>query len=187
MMHWLAQSERRQRLILAMHQPLTAHQLASRSALDRDTCSRVLGELSIYGVVECVNPSARRSRLYWLTGMGAECRRLLGISLHQQPIVYRFPLVDWNLYGEVCYSHRAAVVKAVEGQMQAVAIRRRACLQNRQLRMSANNCRDVLYFLRRVGIVKQIRLQSEQHPRYQLTETGTRLQLLLRRAEEHPV
>lgn len=186
-MHWLAQSQRRQRLLLALHQPLTANQLADRADLGRDICSRVLNEFQVYRLADCLNQDTRRSRLYWLTPLGLQTQRQLYLERDLQPISHTFPVVDWALYGQVCFSHRSAVLKALTGQLQAVAIRRRACSHNPQLRMSANNCRDVLYFFLKAGVVRQVRLPREQHPRYELTETGAKLQLLLQRAEVHVV
>ena len=54
-------------VLTAITQPLTANQLARRTQLSRAVCSQVQAELVIYDLVTCLNPLARRSRLYWLT------------------------------------------------------------------------------------------------------------------------
>ncbi len=63
--------------------------------------------------------------------------------------------------------------------MQAAAIKRVARLQNSDLRMSANNARDVLWYLLAKGIVRRIIIKRRSHPRYELTELGKAFQELL--------
>jgi predicted transcriptional regulator len=56
--------------------------------------------------------------------------------------------------------------------MQAAAIKRKALFQNPQLRMSANNVRDVMKYLLKVGVVRKVNIKRRGHPRYELTDLG---------------
>ena len=147
--------------MIALKQPMTARQLGFNLGMNLDSCSYALWELKVYELVSCLNESTRRSRLYWLTELGQTCQRKLfeekGLPLPR----YDFPQVDWDLYGWICYSHRAAVVKALEGEMQPAAIKRRARFQDPGLKMSAK--------------------RGKAHPHYELTELGKTFQNLVLR------
>ena len=52
----------------------------------------------------------------------------------------------------VCFSHRAAVIQALDRAMQPAAIKRKAKSQNPDLKMSANNVRDVIKLFLQRGI-----------------------------------
>jgi predicted transcriptional regulator len=69
--------------------------------------------------------------------------------------------------------------------MQASAIKRRAVFQNPQLRMSANNVRDVMRYLLCKGLVRKVTLGRRRHPRYTVTDLGKTFQELLARARVH--
>ncbi len=185
--HWLIQGERRQQILLRMKQPMTAKQLSLQTGLQLNSCSYVLWELSIYELVYCLNNHARKSRLYWLTQLGKACERKLceqqGLSTQRHDC----PDTDWTLYGWVCFSPRAAIIKTLTGSMQPSHIKKAACFQNRDLRMSANNVRDVTRLFLRKGIVRRVAIRGKAHPRYELTEVGRQFQLLLLRAEEKQV
>lgn len=161
---------------------MTARQLAHKLGMSLDSCSYVLWELRIYGLVCCLNPGARRSRLYWITKLGKVCQKELCKSRNLPSVVHYLPELDWNLYGWVCYSHRAAVIKTLDAPMQPAAMKRKARFQDRSLRMSANNVRDIIRLFLMKGIVNQVMLKGKTHPRYELTEAGKDLQSLLLRA-----
>ncbi len=116
--HWLKQGKRRRKILLAIRQPMTARQLSQHTGIALDTCSLVLKELAGSGLVTCLNDRARRSRLYWLTQPGKQCQSRLqqerGLGVLRNDI----PIVDWELYGWVCFSHRAAVLAALREPMQ---------------------------------------------------------------------
>ena len=99
------------------------------------------------------------------------------------PITHDYPDLDWTLYGDVCYSHRAAVIKCLNQPMQPAQIKRRALFQNPDIKMSAGNVRDVLRSLRTKGVVQPVKPEKKAHPRYQLTDVGTHMQRLLLQAE----
>lgn len=114
-----------------------------------------------------------------MTDTGQKCQRRLLKENGQHSLVYDFPNVDWQLYGWVCYSHRAAIIKALVEPMQPATIKRKAKSQDPGLRMSANNVRDVIRLFLSRGIVQAIRFRKKVHPCYELTELGKKLQNLL--------
>lgn len=180
---YLSQSERRRKILLALKQPMTARQLTRLTGLSLDACSRVLNELSIYELVQCMNPRARQSRVYWLTALGNQAQARLHSEFGLAPLERGFPETDWDLYGWVCYRHRSAVLKALTEPMQPATIKRKARSQNQQLRMSANNVRDIIHLFRQRGIVRPIRHGRKVHLRYELTDLGRTLRNLLIQAE----
>jgi hypothetical protein len=129
-------------------------------------------------LVSCLNPESNRSRVYWLTAHGTACRRTL-FGREETPL----PALDWRLYGWACFSHRSAIIKALDQPLQPAAIKRRARHQNPALRMSANNVRDVIRLFLQHGIVTKTEPPGAAHPRYELTATGKELQRLLFTAE----
>ena len=165
--------------MLKLKQPMTALQLSKHTGLSLDCCSYVLDEMSFHKLVKCMNKWSRRSRLYWLTNLGKECQRQLLKDDGKPKIACDFPKVDWEVYGWVCYTHRAAVIRALTEALQPAAIKRRARLQNPDLRMSANNVRDVIKLLLQKDIVEPVEVRKKVHLRYQLTELGRDLQNLL--------
>lgn len=104
--------------------------------------------------------------------------------LHSQALpLASGPMDDWRDFAFVASSHRRAVVLAMEGPMQAAAIKRRARYLDPTVRMSANNVRDVLGALLTQDIVREVWLRKRAHRRFELTAKGIRLQEQLRRAE----
>lgn len=181
--HWLIQSSRRQRVLCEVIQPLTATQLAKRLRIQRDECSVLLKELALYDLVRCFNQTARRNRIYWITDTGHACQRKLQADQEQPPHTFDFPVVDWSLYGEVCFRHRSAIVRALVDPMQPAEIKRRARARNSSLRMSANNVRDAIRDLREYDVVRPVRVKGAAHIHYELTDLGRCCQFLLRRAD----
>ena len=177
-------SQRRAHILSGFNQPITAHQLARKLHRSLDACRRVVFELRAYGAVACLNPNARRSRVYWLTRSGKTCQQRLAVANAQAVHDYFVPDLDWELYGWVCFSHRAATIKALKEALQPSAIKRRARALDPELRMSANNVRDVIRLFAARGIVRRVECRKHSHPRYELTDIGRTFQELLRRAEE---
>ena len=162
---------------------MTAKQISRRTAASFDTCRDVVRELTVYGLVRCLNPSARRSRLYWLTPMGAECQRRVCASDGRTVPEHFLPPIDWEMYGRVCYSHRGAIVKTLTEPMQPAAVKRRARQRLFKLQMSANNARDIFRLFRRWGIVEPVQIRKKAHLRYRLSDHGLIFQQLPHRAE----
>ena len=98
-------------------------------------------------------------------------------------IVKQLPDIDWELYGWVCYNHRAAIIKALTEPMQPAAIKRKTKQQNTKIKMSANNVRDVMRLFLKKEIVKPVKIGKKAHLRYELSEEGYKLQGLLAQAE----
>ena len=181
---WLVQSKRRKKIIAHLKQPMTAKQLAQVTGMREDCCSYVLQELSAYRLVYCLNRQARRSRLYWLTNKCKQYQKKI-LKIYRLPIyAYDFPIVDWNLYGWTCYSHRAAIIKAITEPMQPVSIKRRIKQFFPDMKISANNVADILRLFLRKGIVKPVIIRRKIFCRYELTELGNKFQTLLGRAED---
>ena len=177
--HWLVQSERRKRILLDFDQPLTATHISRRTGIPLDACLHLLWSMTAYGVLDCLNPDTRFSRLHWLTNLGKECQRRLRLQMDLRPIAHRVPDVSWDLFSSVCYRHRAAVLKAMQGPMQAAAIKRRAVFQDPHLRMSANNVRDIMRYFVPNGIVRKLTIRVKRHPHYELADLGRTFQALL--------
>ena len=181
--NWLTQGKRRKKIIAHLKQPMTAKQLARITGMREDCCSYVLKELSAYWLVYCLNPEARRSRLYWLTDKckqyQVEILKTYGLPVY----AYDFPVVDWKLYGWVCYSHRAAVINVLTEPLQPASIRRKIKQQAPSMKISANNVADILRLFLEKRIVKPVRIRRKAFWRYELTELGSKLQTLLCQAE----
>ena len=154
------------RLLDTLDQPMTASQVAVRMSLGRGACSKAIQRLVRHGLLACLNPTARRSRLYWRTRKGT-----------------RDPSMDWDLYAWTCYSHRRAVIKALDVARCPADIKRRARYQDSNLKMSANNVRDVIRLRLQKGLVDRIQARRRSHPRYELTNLGRAIQTLLLAAD----
>ena len=181
--HYLIQGERRKQILLQIRQPVTIKQLSKLTNFRQDACSYIIWELRIYELVYCLNDQARRSRLYWLTDLGKTCQRKL-LEENDLPFLdHNFPDIDWDLYGWVCYSHRSVIIKVLKRPLQPSEIKRTARFLYPSIRMSANNVRDVMRLFIQRDIVRKIHIKGRVHPRYELTELGKKIQLLLLQAE----
>lgn len=180
---WLKNSHRRMLLIKKIKQPMTVSQLANHAKLQREACTFLLWQLSVYCLVKCLNKEARACRLYWLTDSGKDCQRRLLREERLPAYVYDFPRMDWKLYGWACYRHRSTILKTMVMPMQPAEIKRRALAQNPQLRMNVNNVIDVLQEFLSNGIVRAIPLTKQKRRIYELTDVGRAFQNLLNRAE----
>lgn len=177
---WITKSKRRRIILICLIQPMTAKQLAHNSQMREDCSSYVLQELLSRRLVYCLNPESRRSRLYWLTDKGKRYRKKI-MSNHglcvQTPEV---PVVDWELYGWVCYNHRAAVIIVLTEPLQPAQVRRKIKQQFADIKISANNVGDILRLFIKKGIIKRVTVNKKAHRRYKLTEPGKQFQILLR-------
>ncbi len=183
---WLAQSGRRKEVLANLNQPLTAKQLSQRLGITTDSCSFLFWQLSVYELLYCLNPEARTNRLHWVTAVGNTCQRKLREALHLPQLLHRFPNIKWKLYGQVCFSHRSAVIRALAKPMRPAAIKRNAKSQDPNLRMSANNVRDVIRILLDYGVVRPVWTEKKAHPDYDLVGEGSQFRELLLRAELLP-
>ena len=139
---------------MRLKQPMTAKQLAKTTGLTREECSHALASFAAHGLVVCLNRHARRSRLYGLSAKGRACQRKLHPENGCPQRENRPSDVDWHLYGSVCHSHRAAVIRALSEPLRPGTIKRRARCHNPAIRMSAKNVRDDIRVFRDRGIVR---------------------------------
>ncbi len=182
---WIKKEEHRKTVLASLTQPLTAKQLSRKTRIGIDTCSHVVGRFAQQGLAVCLNPTARSSRLYGLTDLGRKCREKLcrELGLPEKPEVYEIPSIDWELYGWLCFSHRAAIMRILSEPMQPSAMKRKLRSVNASVKISANNIRDVIRLFLQKGIVQKVFVRKKAHPRYELTDLGRKLQGLLIRAE----
>lgn len=164
-------------------QPLTVRQVSRRSQIPFEKCRQVVRRMVRAGYMNCLNASARRSRVYALTASGRTARQTLIREARVSRVTPVPPTINWQLYGWVCFRHRAAILMTLHEPMQPAAIKRRARSRDPTLRMSANNVRDVIRLFRAHGIVRAVRVRHSVHLRYELTDVGHVLQSLLMAAE----
>jgi DNA-binding transcriptional regulator GbsR (MarR family) len=173
-----------QRLVfLAITQPLTATQISRKLGISVGQCCKAMAGLRLHKLVRCLTPSRSRSRLFWLTHRGKRRQREL---LAKERVAYSLPDIAWQVYASLCFSHRSEVVRTLTRPMQPSDIARRAAFRMPGLRMSANNVRDVIRYLKAGGIVQPVKPKKRRHPEYRLTEIGLQMRRLLLRAEVQP-
>lgn len=182
---WIKKEESRKKTLTALKMPLTAKQLARKTGIPVETCSYLITKFALKGLVTCLNPEARNSRLYWLTEVGIGCQKRLcqefGISYRECGL----QRIDWALYGWLCYSHRSIVIKMLNKPMQPSEIKRQIRIQKPNTKISANNIRDVVKLLLEKELVQKVYVRKKAHPRYELTELGIKLRQLLIQAENN--
>lgn len=167
-------SARRAAVVEHLDQPLTATQLAQRCRLSRSACSRLLSALLNNGLAVCLNPSARRSRVYELTEEGFRLRRA-----GQRGSIAGVSAAEAALFGWLCFRHRAGVLLVMGRHMQPPEIKRRAQARDPSLRISAGNVRAVLKLLVDRGIALRIIDGASERPLYGLTPLGRQMQARL--------
>jgi hypothetical protein len=179
---WLRQGHERQRVFMALSQPLTAHQLALRLEKSRNAISECLRQLRIFRLAVCLNPSAHQSRVYTLTDEG---RAHLALFAQEAGLsVPAIPELAWDLYGDLCFRHRRAVLVTLRGRVRPPQVKRYALGNDPMLRMSVDNCREVLYWMVANGVVRAVRPRGSAFPSYELTEVGRRFQAVMRRGSD---
>ncbi len=178
---WIIKEEERKKIVLSIRQPLTAKQISRKTRINVGTCSYLLSKFAARGITVCLNPDARSSRLYWVTDMGRKCQKHLGPDLPE--LTRDLPSVNWELYGWICFNHRGAIIRILTEPMQPSEIKRKLRQIGSDVRISANNIRDIVRLFLQKGIVQKVFARKKAHPRYKLTELGTKLQELLRQAE----
>jgi len=180
---WISQEKQYRAFIMAITQPLTARQISRKTGIPVDTCSCLIAKLSDQGLLTCLNPEQRNSRLYWVTGLGAKCKNKLYQDLDLPRKELDLPDMDWQLYGWVCFTHRSAVIRTLSGPMQPSEIKRFLRVHHPDIKISSNNIRDVVKLLLSRNIVRPVKIRKKAHLRYELTETGRQLQRLLLQAQ----
>ncbi len=115
---WIKKEESRRKILMTIKQPLTGKQIGIRTGIPMDTCSYVTAKLVTKGLLICLNPEARNSRLYWATDLGIQCQKRLRQDLALAQEEYDLPNIDWSLYGWICFNHRSIVLKTLTAPMQ---------------------------------------------------------------------
>ena len=132
--------------------------------------------------MRCLNPDARSCRLHDLSKLGMACHLLIredkGLPVKQS----NYTDLDWALYGSLCYRHRSLVIRMLNEPLRPMSIKRKALLREPGVRLSSNNVRDVIRYLKAHRIVEPLYLGKDKHPHYQLTEKGWQFRDLLTRA-----
>jgi len=168
---------------MAIKQPLTAKQIGKKTGIPADTCSYVVAKFTAMGLFTCLNPEARNSRLYWLTETGFMYQKRLCDDSNIICKYHDFPSVNWGTYGWSCYNHRSIVIKTLNGPMQPAEIKKILRVHKPNVKISANNIRDVIKLLLAKGIVQPVKICKKAHLRYELTDLGNKLKQLLIKSE----
>ena len=180
---WIVEEENRKKILIAINQPITAKQLSQRVGIPVDTCSYLVAKFTFKGLLICLNPSAIKSRLYWLTEFGIRCRKQLHQGLDLLHKEYNLPDINWHLYGWVNFNHRSAIIKTLTTPMQPAEIKKVLRIHRPNIKISANNVRDIIKLFLARDIVRPMKIRKKAHPRYELTDLGTKLRQLLIRAD----
>ena len=180
---WITEEENRKKILLAINQPITAKQLSQRTGIPVDTSSYLLAKLKIKGLLICLNPDAIKSRVYWLTEFGIRCRKQLHQDLDLLYKEYDLPDINWLLYGWLNFNHRSAVIKTLITPMQPAEIKKVLRSRRPNIKISANNVRDIIKLFLARDIVSPVKIRKKAHLRYELTDSGTKLRQLLLRVD----
>jgi len=176
---WIQKEERQKKLLTVLSQPLTAKQINQKTGIPAEICSYIVNKYVGLGVMICMNPEAQNSRVYGLTEFGIQCRKH---CIPDSP-EYCSANIDWSIYGWICYNQRLVILRMLTEPMQPSELRRKIRKKLPQAKISANNTRDIVRLFLEKGIVKKQFVRKKAHPRYQLTDLGTKLQSLLITAE----
>lgn len=176
---WIDKQESRKKILIATTGPLTAAQLGVRTGLPAQTCSYVISKLASKALVICLNPKARSSRLYGLTELGKRCQKQLCEKDNLPVKEYNTCVVDWDIYGQVCFNHRSAVIKVLKSPLKPSQIKRVLKSHKPNIKISANNIRDIIKFLLEIKIVRKVFIDKSKHPYYELSEIGNQFRQLL--------
>jgi len=179
---WISQEKDRSDFVMGLTQPMTAGQIARKTGIRLDTCSHLTGKCVAQGLLVCLNPQQRNSRLYWLTVRGRRLSKKLHRDANLPYKEFDLPAISWSLYGWVCFTHRSAVIKTLSGPMQPSQIKRVLMIHQSSIKINTNNIRDIIKLLLSKNIVKSVQVKKKAHPRYELTETGLQLKRLLQKA-----
>ena len=180
---WINQDESRKKVLISIQQPMMAKQLGRQTAVPNETCSYLLSKFAHLQLCVCLNPEAVNSRVYWITDLGRAVQSQLRREINLPVMDISLPSVNWDIYGQLCYSHRSVVLRALTEPMQPSEIRRKIRYRFPRARINANNVRDIIRRFSKQGLVQKVVVRKKVHPRYELTEVGMQLQKLLNRAE----
>lgn len=135
--------------------------------------SRILKRLEKRGLVRCLNPKARVGKLFGITEIGREIRRILQEEKGEFYFYNEPSDLDYKLYGEIIAGIRKkAFIKAMDGIWRTRGdIRKRAVDFNKNIwRPHAYNVLD--YFIQ-IGIAEST--VEKKEILFRLNEKGQRL------------
>ena len=173
------ESQNDREILLAFNQPLTTKQVAGKTGIPEDICGYLIAKFAKNGLAACLNPIAGNSRLYWLTDLGKKRQKDMCGKLNLPCREYDLPNIDWQLYGWICFNHRSAVIKTLTEPMQPSKIKQILRIQKPNIKISANNIRDIIRLFLTKGIVRPVKIKKKAHLRYELTDLGRTLRHLL--------
>ena len=180
---WILEKEHHKKILMTINQPLTAKQLSKRVGIPVDTCSYLVAKFTFKGLLTCLNPGAIKSRVYGFTEFGIRCRKQLHHGLGLLYKEYNLPDINWHLYGWVNFNHRSAIIKILTIPMQPAEIKKVLRIRRPNIKISANNIRDIIKLFLARNIVGPVKIRKKAHPRYELTDLGTKLRQLLLQAD----
>lgn len=93
--------------------------------------------------------------------------------------IYDFPVVDWEVYGWICYNHRSAVIKALTKPLQPTEIRKEVKRRFPEIKISANNVVDILQLFLEKDVIRSVKIRRKARCCYELTKIGKEFQSLL--------
>ena len=70
--------------------------------------------------------------------------------------------------------------------MQPAEIKKVLRIRRPNVKISANNVRDIIKLFLARNIVSLVKIRKKAHPKYELTDLGTKLRQLLLRADAYP-
>tara|TARA_R110002111_G_scaffold177181_1_gene243194 strand:- start:3424 stop:3963 length:540 start_codon:yes stop_codon:yes gene_type:complete len=164
-------------------QPITPAQLSYQTGLETKQCTDLVRNLSQKGLFHCINPEARIGRLYWLTKTGCTFQNRIRKEQKLPFLNHPLPSINWPLYGQLCFSHRSAVIKTLSIPLQPAEIKRKLRIEQPQVHINADNVRDIIRFFKFQNIVQPIYSRRKAYPKYELTQMGKQFRELLIRAE----
>lgn len=148
---------------------MTAMHLHQALNIKPFTVMSSLRKMTERGVLMCLTPTMRHSRVYWLTTRGERIQRELRRYADLRLLEHDVPAVDWTQYAFTCFSHRMVILSVLTEPLTPALIKRRARRRYPWIRMSASNVREAVIRLKQRAIVESLLLPKERHPRYVLT------------------
>jgi predicted transcriptional regulator len=179
----IIEGENPRKILSAFTQPLTSRQLSRKTGIPLDTVRFAIEKLTVNGLTICLNPKARNSRVYRLTSTGIQCRKKICLEMKLPFREYEQPSVDWDLYGMICFKHRTMIIKILTEPMQPSQIKRILRIHKHNIRISANNVRDIIMFFLKYGIVRPVKMKKKPRLQYELTDLGIKFRQILMQAE----
>lgn len=169
---WIYCGYQRRALLIALRKPRIPAELRRELGLRlHSNLARNLNEFVSRGFVICLNPESNKGRLYQLTPMGIELRKILSNELGTTSEVKILFGIEPDLYSWVTRGKaRRSIILAIKGTMTANAIRKAAEKYNKNL-PRVNNFLTLNSLIKK-GIVISRHDNKLRRLVYQLTSKG---------------